>query len=134
MNRLISKSKYLNGLQCPKLLWTQFNAKEDIPEADAGTQAVFSQGEKVGLLAPRLFLGGTAVAWDDEDFDAMLRTTRELLPARRPIYEATFAACGAFARADILNPVADGSWDIVEVKSSTGVKPLTRITNMVSRT
>ena len=123
MTRLISKSKYLNGLQCSKLLWTQFNAKEEIPEADAGTQAIFSQGAKVGLLAQRLFPGGTAVAWDDEDFDAMVRITRELLPVRRPIYEATFAARGSFARADILNPVEDGRWDIIEVKSSTKVKP-----------
>ena len=29
---------------------------------------------------------------------------------------------GGYARADILNPVADGAWDVIEVKSSTSVK------------
>lgn len=32
----ISKSKFLSGRQCPKLLWTQYNNKAVIPPADAG--------------------------------------------------------------------------------------------------
>ena len=36
----ISKSKFLWGLQCPKLLWTAYNAKDRIPEPDAARQAV----------------------------------------------------------------------------------------------
>ena len=121
MSRPISKSKYLNGLQCHKLLWTHYNDKEQIPETDAATQAIFDQGNEVGRLAQSLFPGGTEVVWTD-DFAAMLRSTKELLSARRPLYEATFAAAGAFARADILNPVEKGRWDIIEVKSSTAVK------------
>ena len=31
----VSKSKYLWGLQCPKLLWHAYNAKDLIPEPDA---------------------------------------------------------------------------------------------------
>lgn len=120
---LISKSKYMNGLQCPKLLWTCYNAKELIPETDAATQAVFDQGHKVGLLAQSLFPGGVEVEWSD-DFDSAIRDTQKLLPARQPIYEATFAAAGVFARADIMNPTDDGRWDIIEVKSSTGVKKI----------
>ena len=123
MDRPISKSKYQSGLRCHKLLWTLFNAKEDIPEVDSGTQAVFSQGDDVGLLAQRCFPGGTLVPWNHEDFGAMLRVSKDLLRVRMPIYEATFSAGGAFARADILNPVDDGRWDIVEVKSSSGMKP-----------
>ncbi len=122
MSRSISKSKYLNGLQCPKLLWTQCNDKAQIPEVDAATQAIFSQGHEVGRLAQSLFPGGTEVAWNNDDFDAMIQSTTELLAARRPLYEATFSAAGAFARADILNPVEEGRWDIIEVKSSTSVK------------
>jgi len=122
MSKLISKSKYLNGLQCPKLLWTQFNAKDQIPAFDAATQAIFDQGHEVGRLAQSLYPGGTEVAWNSDDFSAMLQATQDLLAARRPLYEATFGAAGAFARADILNPVEDGQWDIIEVKSSTSVK------------
>lgn len=119
--RWISKSKYLAGLQCPKLLWTHYNAKDLIPEPDASTQAVFDQGHEVGMLAQSLFPGGTEVPWDD-GFGAALARSRELLAARRPIYEATFSAAGVFARADILNPVEDDLWDVIEVKSCTKVK------------
>ena len=44
MARNLSKSKYLAGLQCPKLLWTYYNAKDRIPEVDDQTQALFDQG------------------------------------------------------------------------------------------
>lgn len=37
----ISKSKYLAGLQCPKLLWTHYNAKDLIPAPDVPTQVIF---------------------------------------------------------------------------------------------
>ena len=119
--RWISKSKYLAGLQCPKLLWTHYNAKDLIPEPDAATQAVFDQGHEVGLLAQSLFPGGTEVPWND-DFGAALARSQKLLAARHPIYEATFSAAGVFARADILNPVGKDQWDLIEVKSTTSLK------------
>ena len=122
MYKPISKSKYLNGLQCSKLLWTQVNAKDQIPAFDAATQAIFDQGHEVGRLAQSLYPGGTEVPWNNEDFDAIFKTTKDLLAARRPLYEATFGAAGAFARADILDPIGRDHWNIIEVKSSTSVK------------
>jgi hypothetical protein len=50
----LSKSKFLSGLQCPKLLWHGYNAKDRIPPPDAQTQAVFDQGHEVGSLAKKL--------------------------------------------------------------------------------
>ena len=47
----VSKSRFLWGLQCPKLLWHAYNAKDLIPEADAQQRAVFDQGHEVGALA-----------------------------------------------------------------------------------
>ena len=32
---------YLNGLQCPKLLWNAHNGKELFPPTDERTQALF---------------------------------------------------------------------------------------------
>ena len=40
----LSKSKYLIGLQCLKLLWYNYNAKDKLPPTDAETQAIFDQG------------------------------------------------------------------------------------------
>jgi hypothetical protein len=39
----VSKSKFLWGRQCKKLLWYAYNAKDQIPEADAAQQAIFDQ-------------------------------------------------------------------------------------------
>ena len=57
----ISKSKFLWGLQCQKLLWHAYNAKNLIPEPDALQQAIFDQGHEVGALAKLLFPGGIEV-------------------------------------------------------------------------
>ena len=37
----ISKSKYLAGLQCHKLLWFYYNAKDEIPMANAAKYVYF---------------------------------------------------------------------------------------------
>jgi len=50
------------GLQCQKLLWFRYNAKDQIPAPDEAQQAIFDQGTEVGELAHQLFPGGTVVA------------------------------------------------------------------------
>ena len=124
MNSSLSKSKYLSGLQCPKLLWHQYNAPQEIPPPDASAQAIFDTGHEVGALAQKLFPGGEEVAWNDGDFQGTLTQTKELIKKRKIVYEASFSANNAYARADILFPVGRSSWDIIEVKSSTGVKDI----------
>jgi hypothetical protein len=118
----ISKSKFLAGLQCHKLLWSVYNAKDLIPEPDAQTQAIFDQGHAVGQLAKQFFPGGSEIGGDVYDFDKILTRSTQALKQRRPLYEAGFNYNGGFARADILNPVGKDSWDIIEVKSSTVAK------------
>lgn len=118
----ISKSTYLNGLQCRKLLWFRYNARDQIPAPDADTQAVFDQGKEVGELAHQLFPGGTVVAPGIIAPAEVIAATQKAIPSRVPLYEAGFAFQGGYARADILAPVADGAWDLVEVKSTTSLK------------
>lgn len=118
----ISKSKYLAGLQCSKLLWTYYNARDRIPPPDAALQAIFDQGHEVGDLAKSLFPGGIEVAPGIIDIPTVLRASQDAVLRRKPLYEAAFACGNAYARADILNPVRKDQWDIIEVKSSTDVK------------
>ena len=118
----ISKSKFLNGLQCPKLLWSSYNAKHLFPDVDEAQQAIFDQGHEVGAFAKRMFPNGIEIETDPTDFEGAIRLTQKYLPSRRPIFEATFSANGGFARSDILNPVGKDEWDIIEVKSTTGLK------------
>lgn len=120
MPRLLSKSKYLYGVQCPKLLWISINDPNRIPEPDPETQHIFDQGHMVGELAKRLFPGGTDVP--DDDFSENLRETRELLKRRVTLFEAGMLAGPFYSRLDVLTPVGTSEWDIVEVKSSTSVK------------
>lgn len=120
--RLLSKSKYLNGLQCPKYLWLLFNDKDKVPEPDASTQHVFDEGHRIGELAKQLFPDGIDLS--NEDFIGNLNKTRESLSFRRPLFEPGFYVDGYFSRLDILDPVGDGAWDIYEVKGSTSVKDI----------
>ena len=119
-NRLLSKSRFISGLQCPRYLWVLANDPTRVPEPDAGTQFVFDQGHEVGNLAKKLFPGGIDIPSDD--FVANLRMSRELLSSRRPLFEAAFMSDGKYARVDILEPVGEDMWHIIEVKSSTSVK------------
>ena len=120
MPTILSKSKYLSGLQCPKLLWRLVHDKDNIPPYSDATQAIFEQGHDVGFLAQSLFPGGTSIPWEASPEDK-LALTQEALTAGKPIYEATFSAGGAYCQVDIFVPDG-GQWDIVEVKSSTSVK------------
>jgi len=119
-SKLLTKSKFLNGLQCYKLLWLVFNDPEKVPAPDAATQRIFDQGHLVGDLAQTLFPGGISVPQDN--FRENLRLTKKLLAEGKPLFEAGFMAERLFSRIDILQPAGEGQWDIVEVKSTTSVK------------
>jgi Domain of unknown function(DUF2779) len=120
--KLLSKSRYLSGLQCKRYLWMIFNEPSRVPGPDAATQQIFDQGHRVGELAQSLFPGGINVPSDN--FTENIRLTRQYLKERLPIFEAGIRAGNLFARADILKPAGDSAWDIVEVKSSTAVKDI----------
>jgi hypothetical protein len=118
----LSKSKYLQGLKCYKLLWMSYHAKDKIPPTDAATQAIFDQGHEVTVLAKTLFKDGLDVEGDD--LDVALKNTQTMLLQKKPLFEAALRFKNTVARPDILSPNKDGSWDLYEVKSSTEVKDI----------
>src|SRR5437762_12140435 len=81
----ISKSKFLWGLQCHKLLWHAYNAKHLIPEAGAQQQAVFDQGHDVGEQAKELFPGGIELANGIGDFDEILAASKQARSEERRV-------------------------------------------------
>jgi hypothetical protein len=119
-SKLLTKTRYLNGLQCPKLLWVSINDKGRLPPVDPVTQHVFDQGHAVGELAKRLYPGGYDIPAGD--FMGNIQETRRALTRRVPLFETGIMVGNLYARADILNPVGGNEWDIIEVKSSTSVK------------
>ncbi|HTY13328.1 MAG TPA: DUF2779 domain-containing protein [Candidatus Omnitrophota bacterium] len=117
----LSKSKYIDGLQCPKLLWYEFNRKSEVPGPEPMMRAVMEEGRKVGEVAQKLFPGGVRI---ERDFDPEKMSARSLkaLELGRPLFEAGFTNGRAYAIADILSPEPDGAWDLTEVKSASGMK------------
>lgn len=120
MPKLLTKSNYLLGLQCPKLLWVAKNDKQRIPEPDKITLKKFSEGHVVGELATTVFPKGQNIP--DENFRENLENTKKLICKRIPLFEPAFMVDNLYSRADILVPVGENEWDIVEVKSATKVK------------
>ncbi len=118
--KLLTKSKFMAGLQCPRYLWIYVNDSGRLPQPDPVTQHIFDQGHDVGNLAKTLFPGGNDMS--GLGFREMLPETAARLSDRKPIFEAAFQCGQLYARVDILNPTDGGGWDIVEVKSSTEVK------------
>ena len=120
---LLSKTKYLSGLQCPKLLWVELNDPTRLPETDATTQFIFNQGHDVGKLAKKLFPEGIDIPC--ENFMDNIEQTNRLLKLRRPLFEAGILIGNLYSRLDILEPYPNtNEWNIVEIKSSTAVRDI----------
>ncbi|MCJ7575899.1 MAG: DUF2779 domain-containing protein [Dehalococcoidia bacterium] len=119
-SQLLTKSQYLAGLQCRKYLWIQVYEPEQVPQTDTVTQYVFDQGHLVGEYAKRLYPGGIDIPQDD--FTENIVTTKKLFAERRPLFEAGILAGRIYCRVDILNPVNENEWDIIEIKSGTSIK------------
>jgi len=125
---MLSKSRFIAGLQCLKRLWNDWYRYDEIPQPDRATQAIFDTGYAVGVLAHRLVPGGVLVAEDHRQHTDARNTTLRLMadPAVPAIYEAAFTFEDIRIRADILKRLPGGQWQLLEVKSSTNVKDCNR--------
>jgi hypothetical protein len=94
----VSKSKFLQGSQCKKLLWHAYNEKDQIPEPDAAQQAIFDQGHEAVALAKLLFPGGVEVSEGVTDFEQVLQQSLEAVKSRKPLFEAGFIYIGGGAQ------------------------------------
>jgi len=122
----LSKSRFLAGLQCHKLLWWQVH-EPDAPELrpSPDLEARFAAGKRVGEAARGYVPGGALIGFRPYEFERKLEATQAALAAGgKALYEASFATDGAYAVVDILEPGRrPGAFHLIEVKSSTDVKP-----------
>ncbi len=117
--RIISKSSYTQYLKCPKMLWYNMHGFER--QITENTQRTLDNGIEFGILAQSYF-GDYVVVERDAD-KSMTDQTREFLEnGAANIAEATFVANGGYCQVDILHRNEEGTFDIVEVKSSSQVK------------
>ncbi len=120
----LSKSRFQAGLQCPKRLWLECHHPEFADPISEAKQAVFDIGHQVGELARRRFHRGVLVAEDYTQSRAALATTARLMEQGAScLYEAAFIYDGVFVRVDVLRRSERGHWQLVEVKSSSQLKP-----------
>ena len=120
MTFYLSKSKYCNAVQCPKILWLQKHLPE---EADTSltNEALFDTGNQVGDLAMGLF--GKFVEVPFGNLSEMIKATQKLISTgEKVIAEASFSFDGNFCSVDILKNLGNNIVEIYEVKSSTSVK------------
>ena len=117
----LSKSLYLNGLQCKKYLWLKIHNKEKLQKPDASLKAIFATGNKVGEEACKLFPGGKQITYDKtvHHSERIALTKKYIADGVETIYEATFEFDGVLVMVDILNRDSNNNFEIYEVKSST---------------
>jgi len=117
----LSKSGYISGQQCNKLLWfTSHNIKSS-QEMDAGAKDRLKVGEEVGNMAKKLFPDGVEIDFNINDVNSMVEKTFEAIMSGKPIYEATFLSEGILVRVDLMTK-GDNGWNMYEVKSSSSLK------------
>jgi hypothetical protein len=61
---MLSKSRFIAGLQCPLRLWNQCFRPELATKPSPSQQAIFDMGHEVGLLAHKLYPGGVNITED----------------------------------------------------------------------
>ena len=121
----LSKSRFMAGMQCHKRLYLACHDRALADPVDAGTQARFDEGQEVGQIAHDLRPGGVLIEEDHLHPRQAMASTQEALssPDVPALYEAAFEHEGVLIRVDILAKRPDGLFDLIEVKSSTKVKP-----------
>lgn len=122
---MLSKSRFVAGLQCHKQLWWRVH-EPDAPELapGPGLRHRLEQGLEVGRLARRYVPGGELIDLPFAQLDPKVTATREALGREAtPVYEATFFAEHTYAQVDILEQRGPGrGFGIVEVKATNRVK------------
>ena len=123
MQYRLSKSKFLSAFQCRKRLWLEIHDKDKATPIDKVQEAIFNQGHFVGDLAMDRYPNGIEITSDYLDIPKGITITKEVLEKNPPsIFEGFFQYNNVLVRPDIMVNNNDGSWDFIEVKSSTKLK------------
>ena len=71
---LLTKTKYLNGLQCPRLLW--FSDRKKLPKNTLAGKHKFKQGIEFEEFVKKLFPDGVSLG--DLEFTQNIEETKKL--------------------------------------------------------
>ena len=122
----LSKSRFVAGCQCHKLLWWKVHDPKAV-ELQPGKvlQDRFDQGRQVGELARTRYPGGVLIDLPYDAYADRIAATQAALDQGAPaVFEATFIADNTYVSIDVLEKLTkqEGGYRVTEVKSSTSQK------------
>lgn len=117
----LTKSKFLSGLQCRKKLWLGVNHPELATPPSLKQQFIFDSGYEFEDIVMKRYPEGVLVEF--EKLDRMVSITNDLVNDNAPvIFQGAFYHEGVYVISDIIRKNQDGTWELKEMKASTGVK------------
>lgn len=123
MSHLLSKSKYIHGLQCDRALWLDvFNPR--LARYSAEQMRRFERGRDFEYAFKATFPDGIDISAElRRNVDAYPERTAQLLDKEEEvaIFEAGFIYDDVLVLADVVQRNEDGSIDVFEVKSGTAL-------------
>lgn len=120
----LSKTQYCKGRRCLKSLWLNKYKKNLANFDNEFIQLLIEQGNEVSKLARSYFEGGTLIEENHKNIHkAIIRTKKLINASTNFLFEAAFIYENVLVRVDILRNNYDGTWDLIEVKSSNNVIP-----------
>jgi len=121
---LLSKSRFMAGLQCHKRLYFECYQRDLADPVSAQQQSLFDTGTEVGTLARKLYPGGVLIEEDYFNHSAAVESTKTVLADHKipALYEAAFKYDNIRIRVDILVRAGSDYFDLVEIKSGTQTK------------
>ena len=120
----LSKSRVAAGLQCHKRLYLECYHYNEREKPDPARLALMESGRDVGRVARGRYAGGVEIVQDHFHLDEAEAATKAAMkdPKVAAIYEAAISHDDIRIRVDVLARSGRGAWDLIEVKSSGGVK------------
>ena len=117
----LTKTKYLSAQQCHKRVWYEIWRPHLLAPPTLSQRRIMDQGTDVGELARRRFPHGVLISTFGQK--SLADTDEALRQGATCLFEPAFLYDNVLVRCDILRRRDDGAWEIIEVKSSTRVKP-----------
>jgi CRISPR/Cas system-associated exonuclease Cas4 (RecB family) len=119
----LSKSLYCKGRQCQKRIWLYNFCKDLAQKTSTFQESILTQGKEVGRLARQLFPSGELIDEDHLNLEGAIKHTQEAFKNNvAAIFEGAFLFNDVLVRVDILTRNDDGTYDLIEVKSSSSQK------------
>ncbi len=120
----LSKSEYMMFLKHPAWLWLKKHDKSKLPQVTESVQARFDAGHNFEKYAEELFSDGVKLGFNNynEYLSLPERTAEAIKKGAKTIFQGRFEVNDITCIVDVLEKNKDGSFNLVEIKSTTSVK------------